>query len=594
MTSAEPELTATAADAAVCDRCGRCRTIVSRRSAGSLCGSCYNASADRPQRRCGRCAKVARICVAATATTPDVCVACYDLPLATCRTCGRTRPCVLVAVGTPMCATCRPRSRAICAHCGVERPPAARWTEGPVCDTCYTAALRRRGICGGCGSERRLVSPPGPGATHCCDCAGVAPMAAHICSVCAREDKCYERGLCDYCSLRRRATEVMAGPDGAVPVALASVYDAIVASPGPRKVLNWLRRGAGAPILSAMAAGTMAVTHGALDAHPRPMAANYLRNMLVAHGALEPRDDQLVGLERRNAETVAAIERPEDRKVAAAFAAWHVLRRLRRRAGRNTTARTATAEARIQLVGAVGWLDWLAANDLSLATTAQGDLDRFLSAGPASRYNARAFVAWASERKLTVTLEVPPRNVGPGATLDAERRWTIIRRLLTEADLDAVERLAGCFVLLYAQPLSRIAVMTLDQVTVDDSGVSIRFGGTDLTVPDPFGALLADHLRTARSTHVGIGAVPSNWLFPGHHPGRPITASQLGHRLSAFGIDARAARRAAQQQLASQVPAVVLAEMLGVSISTAVTWVHAAGGDWANYAAVVTGENAQC
>jgi hypothetical protein len=189
---------------------------------------------------------------------------------------------------------------------------------------------------------------------------------------------------------------------------------------------------------------------------------------------------------------------------------------------------------------------------------------------------------------------VPPRSVGPGGTLDAERRWSIIRRLLTEADLDAVERLAGCFVLLYAQPLSRIAVMTLDQVTVDDSGVSIRFGGTDLTVPDPFGALLADHLRTARSTHVGIGAVPSNWLFPGHHPGRPITASQLGHRLSAFGIDARAARRAAQQQLASEVPAVVLAEMLGVSISTAVTWVHAAGGDWANYAAVVTGESAQC
>lgn len=55
-----------------------------------------------------------------------------------------------------------------------------------------------------------------------------------------------------------------------------------------------------------------------------------------------------------------------------------------------------------------------------------------------------------------------------------------------------------------------------------------------------------------------------------------------------LGIDARAARRAAQQQLAAAVPAVVLAEMLGVAIRTSVVWVHAAGGDWVNYAALVT------
>jgi hypothetical protein len=30
----------------------------------------------------------------------------------------------------------------------------------------------------------------------------------------------------------------------------------------------------------------------------------------------------------------------------------------------------------------------------------------------------------------------------------------------------------------------------------------------------------------------------------------------------------------------------VLTEMLGITIGTAVNWVHAAGGDWANYAAV--------
>ena len=169
-----------------------------------------------------------------------------------------------------------------------------------------------------------------------------------------------------------------------------------------------------------------------------------------------------------------------------------------------------------------------------------------------------------------------------------------MRRLLNDPDVDLADRIAGSFLLLYAQPLSRIAVMTLDQITLAPTGVSVRFATADLAVPGPLGALLATHVVTSRSRHVSIGAIPNSWLFPGHLPGRPITAAYLGQRLGVFGIDARAARRATQQQLAAEVPAVVLAEMLGVAITTAVAWVQAAGGDWANYAALITEENAQC
>ena len=80
----------------VCDRCGRPRRIIFRSGARSLCGSCYNVSPDRPRRRCGRCNKVAAICVRATSTSPDICVDCYELPLATCSSCGRHRPCQFV------------------------------------------------------------------------------------------------------------------------------------------------------------------------------------------------------------------------------------------------------------------------------------------------------------------------------------------------------------------------------------------------------------------------------------------------------------------------------------------------------------------
>jgi len=523
--------------------------------------------------------------VRANRTSPDICVDCYQLPVGVCVRCGRTRPCAWVAAGTPTCLRCVPRAATPCAHCGADRPPTARWAEGPVCDPCYNAALRRRGTCADCGTERRLVSPPGPGATRCCDCAGLAPM--HTCAACGREDKLYERGRCDRCALARRTTEAMTGPDGVVPAALVGVHDTIVASATPRKALNWLRQGAGAPILAELATGTMALSHEALDAHPRPMAANHVRHMLVAHGVLAPRDERLFSLERLNAQTVTAIDRPEDRKTVAAFATWRVLRRVRHRAEHNTTERTAISHARNQVLGAVRFLDWLAAHDRSLTSCTQGDLDLWLATGPRSRYDVRHFVEWTTERKLSTKLNVPPVRSGPGDALDAETRWAIIAKLLRDPGIELADRAAGSFVLLYAQPLSRVAVMPIDAVTTTDTGVSVRFGTQVVVVPDPLATHLTTLVAAGRAHHIGIGStVPSRWLFPGHLPGRPITALRLGQRLGVFGIDARAARRAAQTQLAAQVPAVVLAEMLGIAITTAVHWVHAAGGDRANYAAI--------
>lgn len=379
----------------------------------------------------------------------------------------------------------------------------------------------------------------------------------------------------------------MTGPHGVVPAALISVHDTIVASPTPRKALNWVRRGAGAPILAELARGTMAMSHEALDAHPRPRAANHVRQMLVVHGVLAPRDEQLVTLERLNAQTVAAIARPEDRNTVAAFATWRVLRRVRRRADHNSVERTAISHARNQVLGAVRFLDWLAAHRLTLGTSTQSDLDLWLATGPRSRYDVRHFVEWTSEHRLSPKLKVPQVRSGPGDALDTDTRWAIIAKLLRDPGIEVADRIAASFVLLYAQPLSRVSMMTVDAVTTTDTDVSVRFGTQAVAVPEPLATHVTTLVSTGRAHHIGIGSTASSrWLFPGHLPGRPITANRLGQRLSVFGIDARTARRAAQQHLAAQVPAVVLAEMLGVAIGTAVDWVHAAGGDWANYSAV--------
>ena len=70
----------------------------------------------------------------------------------------------------------------------------------------------------------------------------------------------------------------------------------------------------------------------------------------------------------------------------------------------------------------------------------------------------------------------------------------------------------------------------------------------------------------------------SPWLFPGGLPGRPITASRLGQRLNILGIYAMAGRRAALTDLAAQMPAAVLADLLHIAPGTAVRWMRQAGG----------------
>jgi len=539
----------------------------------------------QPERCCGRCGRVDEIACRAAGDQPDICVNCYRLPVATCGVCGRQRPCNHVAEGRPICKNCSPRAAADCAHCGQRRPPTARWPEGPVCDPCYDAALRRRGTCVGCGQDRRLVSPPGVDAKRCCDCVGL--LAAHACSACGQEDKLYERGRCARCALARRTAELMAGPDGTVPAALIGVHDAIVASASPYKALNWLRTGAGAPILADLAAGRLALSHDALDTHPRPAAARYVRHMLVAHGALPERDEALAALERWIGATVAGIGRPEDRQLVRAFATWHTLRGVRRRAARTApTRRTATRYAHNQVAAAIELLDWLAGHHLTLSTCDQSTIDHWLTSGPAARRDARHFLAWTTQRGLTRELVVPVPAQHDGDALDAEHRWQIARQLLHDTGLELIDRVAGSFVLLYAQPLSRITVMSTDQVGVHGRQVTVRFARHDVDIPEPLADLVATLAATGRQDHVGIAApATTQWLFPGHLPGRPITASRLGARLGPLGIDARAARRAALIQLAAQLPAPVLADSLGITATTATDWVKTAGGDWANYAA---------
>jgi hypothetical protein len=406
----------------------------------------------------------------------------------------------------------------------------------------------------------------------------------HTCGQCGAEDKLYEKGRCDRCSLRRRTVELLSGGTGHVPTSLTAVFDAICAARTPRSALNWLRQGAGAAVLAEVATGRLAATHQALDHHRHRRAADYLRHMLVAGQVLPPRDEQLTRTERWLTELVCSLQVPAHRRLAQTFGAWRVMRRLRRTAEAGTRPWTYTAHARLKIKTAAEFLTWLAGRDQSLADCRHADVEEWLATGPGACH-VRDFLTWAAETGHCPAFEIPgpERRTGPASHPD--QRWAQLARLLHDEHLDLIDRVAGALMLLFGQQQSRIAAMTTDQVTNRDHEVLVRFGQHKVPVPEPLGALLHQLIRD-RKPHIGVGS-PTNtrWLFPGGLPGRPTTAARLADRLRALGIKTQPARRAALIDLAAQLPAAVLADLLNLHPTTAVRWMHQAGGDWTRYAA---------
>jgi hypothetical protein len=142
--------------------------------------------------------------------------------------------------------------------------------------------------------------------------------------------------------------------------------------------------------------------------------------------------------------------------------------------------------------------------------------------------------------------------------------------------------------LLYAQRIASIAKLTAGHVRDNGDQVQIMLGTAPVVLPDPLAGLVRELVATRRG-HAAIGHPGTTpWLFPGGRPGQPIGDDRLGIRLQNIGLHARQARSTALFALATEIPAAILARMLGIHIQVAVQWQRASAGDWMIYAADVS------
>lgn len=339
----------------------------------------------------------------------------------------------------------------------------------------------------------------------------------------------------------------------------------------PESIHTWKRNPKVGQLLRGLGDSSIALTHDGFDDAPASTAREHVRELLVHHGLFPRRDPDLARFERWLQERLDSIGDPTVRRPLEQFARWHHLRRIRRRVGQELRGAVHTSKQEITEVGR--FLTWLAERDKTIYTCRQADVDEWLAGGPTSRHAIRTFIVWSGEQKLNSELSVGFRQARSDRLITQDDRLDWLCRCLTGEPDTLPYRVAAVLLLLYAQPLVRVAAMRTEQVQVSPSEILVLLGKEPAAVPEPFAQLLRDHLA-ARPNLRTANTDGSPWLFPGYRAGRHLHAQSIMDRLRTLGINLLGSRNAALRDLVRQVPAPIVATQLGYSHQ--VTQRHAA------------------
>jgi hypothetical protein len=472
----------------------------------------------------------------------------------------------------------------VCSRCEVAKPRGITVQGHNVCLNCRTRLQRHPAPCPGCAVVRVLAFRDADGVDICAGCAGEEPTYA--CQRCGREDNSYGV-FCGPCTLNERLTAILTDPHtGQIHAQLVPLFDALIKGDCPQSAIYWLQRppGSGPRLLAAMARGEIAISHETFEGLAQSRGYLYLRDLLAAVGVLAPYEAPIERMTLWLDELLTTLP-PEHANLVERFARWKVLRHVRNRAAQGELTKGVIQSARTQIRGTISLLAWLAERDATIATATQSDLEHYISIGrPETTPNViYRFIDWVRETGLNPALRVVTVPSGsPSVTMSDADRWRHVELLLFDITIRYSTRIGGLFMLLFAQSLSAICRMRTAQVDVKDDGlVFVTFDRTPVEMPEPLGRLIQEHM--ARRGQASYASWNSQWLLPGGIPGNHLGTENIRKELVARGIKPQASKHAALFQLAAELPHPILADVLGISSTSAARWSALSSRTWGQY-----------
>lgn len=450
-----------------------------------------------------------------------------------------------------------------CARCYREmRRTAATWPDGRICNSCYYEATSLYGDCPSCGFHRLLPGRLDIGEQPVCrDCARI--RQSFYCTSCNDERRPYRRNVCARCSLRGDLERTFVHSNS--PAGFSQLIDALCAADRAESIVTWKRSDKVQELLRSLGDGATPLTHDGLDQYePAGRHVDHLRAILQHHEVLSTRDKYLAYFERWIEDRLRPISDPQISTPIRQFATWHHLKRINELALAGRPTRGPVHASKQDITEALKFLEWLRSeHGRTIADCTQQDVDLWVTTGPTTRHLVRTFIIWCKKMRVNRSITLGHRQAKTARVLTQDQRLEWIRELLSGDSESLPYRVAGTLLLLYAQPLVKVASIPMSKVLVTPDGLSLELGVTPSPVPEPFAELLKSHI-TDRPNLRTAGA-DNLWLFPGYRPGEHLHPNTLMDRLRWLGIDLLGARNTALRELVTQVPPPVVAEMLGYS-----------------------------
>jgi hypothetical protein len=432
------------------------------------------------------------------------------------------------------------------------------WPEGRICSGCFAQACETYGVCPACGTHRllpaRRIDATGNHQPSCADCSpGVGDFT---CTRCGQEGWHHYKGVCGRCVLGDRLARHLDDGTGRVRPELAPLYDRIVAMPRPRTGILWLSKPHVGPILRALAHEHVPLTHDGLSTLTPLRSVVHIRDLLMASGVLPARDRHLVLFEQwldawledvqsdrdngpvRGTRRQPMRPRPRHRRSTCCAStrpgtSFAVCARLLTAAPSATTAisepvtNSASQHSSSSASTTMAWTYLGAAKAISTPTspprgTHQGKPCGHSWSGPSGTHHLRRLT-------LPLTRQMPPRPIS------LHDRVKLLQRIAAGVDMDLTERVIGTLILLYAQPLSRIVRLTVDDILTDPQGrVLIRLRDPPAPIPSPFDDIVRSHLRSRHNLDTATNP-NSTWLFSGRRADPPLHPTSIRLRLTTLG-----------------------------------------------------------
>lgn len=450
-----------------------------------------------------------------------------------------------------------------CARCHREiRRTAATWTDGRICNSCYYEATSLYGDCPSCGFHRLLPGRLDIGDQPVCrDCARI--RQSFYCTSCNEERRPYRGNVCARCSLRDDLEKAFWHSNS--PAGFSQLIDALCAAERAESIITWKRSDKVQELLRSLGDGTTPLTHDGLDQFvPAGRHVEHLRAILQHHEVLPARDKYLAYFERWIEDKLRAVSDSDISRPIRQFATWHHLKRINELALVGKPTRGPVHASKQDITEALEFLEWLRhEHGRTIAECTQQDVDLWVRTGPTTRHLVRTFLVWCKKMRINRSITLGHRQAKTVRVLTQDQRLEWIRVLLTGDNESLPYRVAGTVLLLYAQPLVKVAAIPMSKVLVAPDGLSLELGVTASPVPEPFAELLKSHI--SNRPNLRTAGAGNHWLFPGYRPGEHLHPNTLMARIRWLGIDLLGARNAALRELVTQVPPPVVAEMLGYS-----------------------------